>query len=275
MRKYLAGFLTATLLFAVSATAFAAVGNSQITVSYNNIKVYVDQTLADLKDVNGNKVEPFIYNGTTYLPVRAVSEALGKEVSWDNAAKAVYVGTQPSASEAAITVPDEIQAVKDKVIKIASDGAVSLSGDWGDQHAAMMAAGEARAYKDFASMKAALDKIRIDSGARYVYALIPETADNPKNFLITVDGSAEPDEWKAPYETEIQFIEAMAGTPAAARSAWGDGEEGADPCWSAFAPIQDSKGNIVAILGVDFPAPEIEKFPEWNRDKAEWNGVKE
>ena len=36
-------------------------------------------------------MEPFIYEGTTYLPVRAVSEALGKNVSWDSETKTVMV----------------------------------------------------------------------------------------------------------------------------------------------------------------------------------------
>jgi hypothetical protein len=41
--------------------------------------------------VNGVSVEPFIINGTTYLPVRAVAEALDMEVSWDNASKSVRI----------------------------------------------------------------------------------------------------------------------------------------------------------------------------------------
>ena len=40
-------------------------------------------------------MEPFIYNGTTYLPVRAVGEALGKQVGWDGKTKTVYIGEVP------------------------------------------------------------------------------------------------------------------------------------------------------------------------------------
>ena len=63
-----------------------------IEVSYNNITLVIDGRVVTPKDVNGNIVEPFIYNGTTYLPVRAVSEALGKRVEWDPATQTVYVG---------------------------------------------------------------------------------------------------------------------------------------------------------------------------------------
>ena len=36
---------------------------------YNNIKIYIDGAEIVPKDANGNTVEPFMMNGTTYLPV--------------------------------------------------------------------------------------------------------------------------------------------------------------------------------------------------------------
>jgi len=51
------------------------------------------------KDGNGNIVDPFVVDGTTYLPVRAVSEALGKTVTWDGATATVYIGQKPGAVE--------------------------------------------------------------------------------------------------------------------------------------------------------------------------------
>ena len=42
--------------------------------------------------------EPFIYNGTTYLPIRAVGEAVGKQVSWDGRTNTVYLGDSPVSS---------------------------------------------------------------------------------------------------------------------------------------------------------------------------------
>lgn len=44
--------------------------------------VYVDGVKQNFKDVNGNKVEPILYDGTTYLPVRAIGELMGKKVYW-------------------------------------------------------------------------------------------------------------------------------------------------------------------------------------------------
>jgi thiamine biosynthesis protein ThiI len=64
---------------------------------------------------------------------------------------------------------------------------------------------------------------------------------------------------------------AQNGEPCAALSAWDNDVD--DPVWSAFAPVHDSEGNVVGILGIDYPAPEILDFPEWNRDSDEWNGM--
>ena len=190
---------------------------------------------------------------------------------------------EPAA--AAVEVPKEVQAVKDKVTDLAKTYAKKLDGDWGDQHVALIKSKEGEKYKDFKDMKTTLDGFREESGAYYIYALYPEDPESaattdgktekPTPFLITVDGSEDPDAYGTEYEWEIQFTEAWNGAPAAARSAWADDDEGKDLCWSAFAPIHDSKGNVVAILGVDYPAPEILKFPEWNRDAREWNKIKE
>ncbi|MDR2354568.1 MAG: copper amine oxidase N-terminal domain-containing protein [Clostridiales Family XIII bacterium] len=96
-----AGFIVAALLFGAAATAFASVGTYPLTASFASIRIFVDGKQIDPRDANGSSVEPFIINGTTYLPVRAVAEALGMEVSWDNAAKSVYIGTLPAPPKSA------------------------------------------------------------------------------------------------------------------------------------------------------------------------------
>lgn len=71
--------------------SFAVTGTSVIEAVYNNIVINIDGKNITPKDANGNKTEPFIYNGTTYLPVRAVGEALGKTVEWDSETNTVYL----------------------------------------------------------------------------------------------------------------------------------------------------------------------------------------
>lgn len=96
MKKELKGFvigMTAAAL-AMGSIAYAKTGSEMIEAAYNNVKIYVDGLLVDPKDGNGDTVEPFISNGTTYLPVRAVADALGKEVSWDQETSSVILGNR-------------------------------------------------------------------------------------------------------------------------------------------------------------------------------------
>lgn len=76
----------------LGSTVFAKQMSEMAEIFYNNIKIYIDGADIVPKDANGNTVEAFIMNGTTYLPVRAVSEAFGKEVEWDGATQSVYIG---------------------------------------------------------------------------------------------------------------------------------------------------------------------------------------
>ena len=76
---------TILLLCAALPVSYVSAQNSDVTisVSYNDVKVFVNGERAVLTDALGNPAEPFIYEGTTYLPLRAVAETLSTEVSWD------------------------------------------------------------------------------------------------------------------------------------------------------------------------------------------------
>jgi len=91
LKGYLLGFLSASLMIGC-VTAFAANTTTLYNVIANGIKIVVDGQKLNPTDANGNKVEPIIYNGTIYLPVRAVANALGKAVYWDGPDYTVYLG---------------------------------------------------------------------------------------------------------------------------------------------------------------------------------------
>lgn len=93
MKGFIAGICVALLLTSVM-TVFA-VG---IDVHIGGIRIYWDGVEKTLKNVKGEKVEPMIYNGTTYVPLRAMSQLMGKEVEWDQATTSVYVGGKPVQS---------------------------------------------------------------------------------------------------------------------------------------------------------------------------------
>ena len=57
------------------------------------VKVYVNDKPIVPTDVNGKTVDVLLYKGTTYLPVRAVANALDQAVAWDGASYSVYIGS--------------------------------------------------------------------------------------------------------------------------------------------------------------------------------------
>lgn len=92
MKKRILAALAALGVIATASAAWASTGSQNIQVIYRNIKLVVNGVPVQ------TSAEPFIYNGTTYLPVRAVSEALGQDVSWDGETSTVYVGKQPEGN---------------------------------------------------------------------------------------------------------------------------------------------------------------------------------
>ena len=83
MKKAVSLFLVFSLLLALFSVTISA---------QDEISIVIDGKSIQPKDANGNIVMPFIIDGTTYLPVRAISENLGLEISWDDAKKTVFIG---------------------------------------------------------------------------------------------------------------------------------------------------------------------------------------
>ena len=81
-------------------TVSAANGTKNISATFRNIKIVVDG-----KELS-TSAEPFIYNGTTYLPIRAVGEAVGKEVTWNGGTNTVYLGEVPESAQQQTPAPE-------------------------------------------------------------------------------------------------------------------------------------------------------------------------
>ena len=97
LKGFLGGIAASALVACVALTANAQVGTITKDIAYRNITVTLDGQPLALKDAQGQAVEPFILDGTTYLPIRAVAGSLGLDVAWDGNANQVILQT-PGAS---------------------------------------------------------------------------------------------------------------------------------------------------------------------------------
>lgn len=113
MKRFMAVIAAVTLLFnSFAAGVFADTPTSGTTVP-KKVMLYVKPDVSVelngkrqiFKDVNGQTVYPVIYNGTTYLPVRAISAIMKEPIEWDGGSKSVYIGktlTYPAKSMAPV-----------------------------------------------------------------------------------------------------------------------------------------------------------------------------
>lgn len=102
-KDMLAGALVVTAVAGLAVPTLAATGSRNVRVDYSDIKLVVNGTTVTPKDSAGNVVEPFTIDGTTYLPVRAVANALGMDVSWNGSTNTVTITDKGTASSTATT----------------------------------------------------------------------------------------------------------------------------------------------------------------------------
>ena len=87
MKRFVAGLLIGASL--MTGVGYAA--GAKIEVSFRPLKYYFD----GVEKVPASDKAGFIYNSTTYVPLRFIAEALGSEVTWDEKSNSIYMGEKP------------------------------------------------------------------------------------------------------------------------------------------------------------------------------------
>lgn len=100
LKSFILGVLAASLVFSVLVPAMASTLKTA-ELYYNDIKIRLNGDPVIPKDATGKAVDPFIIDGTTYLPVRAIASALGLNVGWDAANQTVILGNDPEYKQPA------------------------------------------------------------------------------------------------------------------------------------------------------------------------------
>lgn len=96
------GILLSLVIF--NGSTLASGFSEFIEVSYIGITMYINGVKTTVKDTNGTEVEPFVYKGTTYVPLAFVSTNLGEKVAWDGETKSIYIGDGVETSDYLMTV---------------------------------------------------------------------------------------------------------------------------------------------------------------------------
>jgi len=105
--------LSVFALFTVSfGSAYAAANLEPIRAFFNrDISFVLNGERWEPKDASGKAISPIIYEGTTYLPVRALAEALKIPIHYDASGPTIFIGAIPGAQAGIFTVPMEIDNV--------------------------------------------------------------------------------------------------------------------------------------------------------------------
>ncbi len=86
-------FLLFTLIFMM------VLSSLPVSAASDYVTIILDGEELVPKDVNGNIVRPLLEKGTTYLPVRAVAEALRLDIEWHDETKSVFINGAPEKPE--------------------------------------------------------------------------------------------------------------------------------------------------------------------------------
>ncbi|KQX68676.1 peptidylprolyl isomerase [Paenibacillus sp. Root444D2] len=90
MKDKVKGLIVGLTIGSVLSGTVAFAANSQIEVAFRSLKYMFDGVEKAPSEAKG-----FIYEGSTYVPLRFVSEALGKKVEWDEENETIWIGNNP------------------------------------------------------------------------------------------------------------------------------------------------------------------------------------
>lgn len=195
-RVWFRGFFTGIIVFMAlfsGMNLFANAGNfAKIGAFLNHFNLVVDgREIAsigeDYKLEDGTKT-PFsiVYNGTTYVPIRKVSEALGKEISWNDETKTVALGQVLASNQ---------EPEKDEEEKEAQNGKYTLA-DFFYKYAAMGKSTEDMYVKG---------SIRVEKDADVepgIYDITVLGGKGTINILSQKDGGQVSNRWKLESDSE-------------------------------------------------------------------------
>ncbi len=104
-------------MFSITGNAANEIGPINAFLNHN-IKLTLNGNLLTLKDSEGTALAPVIINGNSYLPTKAIGEALGARVQWNESSKTISITNSGNGSVKQVSqneILDKVAEVKSKL----------------------------------------------------------------------------------------------------------------------------------------------------------------
>ncbi|EGL18288.1 stalk domain-containing protein [Paenibacillus sp. HGH0039] len=115
-KKYMTLLGACGLAAVLGATSYASGGVEKIEAYLNPaIKITLNNEAWTPKNGEGSELAPVIIDGTSYVPAKAVVEAMGGQVQWNNDAKTIAITSVPG-KDVPVSPPQSGESDRDKQI---------------------------------------------------------------------------------------------------------------------------------------------------------------
>ena len=91
MKKVFSLLLILTVVLVLESIRLADTTEVEVILN-REIKVTYNEAIQEFQNVNGVKVYPLSYEGTTYLPIRSISSLFQSKIKWDGNTNSIYLG---------------------------------------------------------------------------------------------------------------------------------------------------------------------------------------
>lgn len=106
-KRYVALALVLVLAIGTGAVAKEVFENIKAQIRPDFV-IEIDGVEREFKNVDGERVYPILHNGTTYLPIRAIGELMGKTVYWYEDEKRIELREDKAKDKVTVTDADVI-----------------------------------------------------------------------------------------------------------------------------------------------------------------------
>jgi hypothetical protein len=172
-----------------------------------------------------------------------------------------------------LIIPTGVEHTMERALRNIRSGGNSLNGLFANWHRDMIESGLETGYIKYDQQLDLLETFRKTGRARNAYILYDYDGESDEYIISMYVSRNPPLPFNSGREATHAIREAFGGRRTVEMFAW-ESDDG-DILLSAFTPLYDENAEIIAVLGLDMPAPAVLDNPEWNRDSPRWNGLTE